>query len=119
MPTFKLNLICEDCRAVIKFDNEVPEWKDERLEIEQKINEAKEFVAKHPTVDPNDEEFFLNKPELVAVNWITRKTFVLENEFDFESDMRYVDCPACGGKARIGSGWCEPTEGFGYGGRDS
>lgn len=104
---YELALKCSTCNARLTFFNEQPEWVVDREQIEADLQRAREYVERTPRTS------CLVSPSVPLVGWrpvggnegfgatfADREMFVCQPD---ENDYRYVECPACGGRAYIGS----------------
>lgn len=87
-----LTLLCSACGAAIRFEDERPDWKEDAALLAE-IAAAERWAAEHPKADHRTA-----RPRLVAIVSVFGHTAAQHPE------TRYVACPACGGKAYMGSG---------------
>lgn len=89
--TYSVSVQCQDCKAVIRFENEKPEWKD----LSEEIEAARKWVEENPeykegmTLPRFVYRYFLDPDRLLAMG---------------PGYEQYIECPACGGEAPMGSG---------------
>jgi hypothetical protein len=112
--TFTLTLVCESCKAVLRYEDERPAWKtyDYRVEEADECEKSARFVAEHADdnltrviegepwpayIDAGYPRFvrtYAEDPPRLFMRSERRLTLAIPEPW------RYIDCPVCDARVR-------------------